>query len=167
MKAHATLLALAGMLLASAAASGGQTTFDVFLNGFNEVTAGGVPNQGDPDGFGMAHLVIDDSVSPPSITWQITVQNILLPLSGAHIHQGASTTTGPVRVDFSAMLAGGPLQDADLTGVLADPTGWYVNVHNSVYPGGAIRGQIPAPGTVALLAAAGVIACRRRVRMNP
>lgn len=158
---HAALAAVAAASIASAA-SGAITTFDVYLNGFNEVTAAGVPNQGDPDGWGLARLIIDDGVSPPTISWNFSVTNITLPLSGAHIHQGASTTTGPVRVDFSAQLSGSGLADPDLVSVLANPTGWYVNLHNSNFPGGAIRGQIPAPGALGLLALAGPIMLRRR-----
>jgi hypothetical protein len=137
-------------------------TFVIPLNGQNEVTAGGVPNQGDLDGTGTATITIDDSTGPfPTISWNIVVNDIALPLTGAHIHQGASTTTGPVRVDFSAQLSGSGLQDADLVGVLADPSGWYVNVHNSVFPGGAIRGQVPEP-TSALLVAGGLALLARR-----
>lgn len=143
-------------------AAGAITTFDVYLNGFNEVTAAGVPNQGDQDGWGLAHLVIDDGVSPPTISWNISVFNITLPVVGAHIHQGASTTTGPVRIDFSGQLSGSGLADADLTGVLANPTGWYVNVHTSDFTPGAVRGQIPAPGGLGLLAIAAPLALRRR-----
>lgn len=143
-------------------ASGAITTFDVYLNGFNEVTAAGVPNQCDPDGWGLARLMIDDGVSPPTISWNISVFDITLPLTGAHIHQGASTTTGPVRVDFGGQLSGSGLADADLVGVLANPTGWYVNLHNSDFLGGAIRGQIPSPGAFGLLALAMPVALRRR-----
>lgn len=157
-------LAIGVVAIASAgsAASAAITTFDVYLNGFNEVTAAGVPNQGDPDGWGLARLVIDDGVSPPTIAWNIAVFNITLPVIGAHIHQGASTTTGPVRVDFSGQLSGSGLADADLVGVLANPTGWYVNIHTSDFQPGAVRGQIPAPGALGLLALAAPVAMRRR-----
>ncbi len=161
-RAWAVGVACVGAVGASATA--GIMTFDVYLNGFNEVTAAGVPNQGDPDGFGLARLTIDDSVSPPSISWMITAQNIALPLTGAHIHEGPATSTGPVRVDFSAQFSGSGLQDSDLTAVLANPTGWYVNLHNSAFPAGAIRGQIPAPGGAVVLAGAGLMALRRRRR---
>lgn len=157
-------LSLAALVLAGAAypASAVVHRFDVFLNGFNEVTSAGVPNQGDPDGFGIAVLMIDDGFTPPQISWNFTVQNITLPLSGAHIHVGAANTTGPVRVDFDAQLSGTGLPDADLTAVLADPTNWYVNLHNADFPAGAIRGQIPAPSSIALLALAAPVALRRR-----
>jgi hypothetical protein len=164
MLSRAWVLSVACVGAMGSSAVAGITTFDVYLNGFNEVTAAGVPNQGDPDGFGLARLMIDDSVSPPSITWNITAQNIAMPLSGAHIHEGLATTTGPVRIDFSSQLTGSGLQDSDLTAVLANPTGWYVNLHNSAFPAGAIRGQIPAPGGAVVLVGGGLMMLRRRRR---
>ena len=32
--------------------------------------------------------------------------------------------------------------DQTVTDILANPDGYYVNVHNAEYPGGAIRGQL-------------------------
>lgn len=133
--------------------------FTIPLSGANEVA----PNVGDPDGFGTANITIDDSTAPfPTISWNITVGNILLPPTGAHIHQGAAGVNGPVRVDFLSQLTGSNLQDADLVGVLANPVGWYVNVHTSAHPGGAIRGQVPEPTTALLLAGGLVLLARRR-----
>jgi hypothetical protein len=136
--------------------------FTVELGGANEVTSGGVPNQGDQDGSGVATLIIDDSTTPHTIAWSISVADIDLPVIGAHIHQAPRTANGPVRIDFEAQLTGSGLADADLAGVLADPTGWYVNIHTRAFPGGAIRGQIPEPGTVLLLGGGvGLLAGRR------
>ena len=133
--------------------------FSIPLSGANEV----LPNVGDPDGFGVANITIDDSTAPfPTISWNITVGNIALPPTGAHIHQGAVGVNGPVRIDFNAQLTGSGLQDADLVGVLAQPSGWYVNVHNASFPGGAIRGQVPEPTTALLLAGGLALLARRR-----
>lgn len=133
--------------------------FIVALSGANEVA----PNVGDPDGIGVADITIDDSTAPfPTISWTITVANIDLPPIAAHIHLGAAGTNGPVRVDFSAQLTGSGLQDADLVGVLANPTGWYVNVHTTAHQGGAVRGQVPEPTTALLLAGGLLLLARRR-----
>ncbi len=133
--------------------------FSIPLSGANEVA----PNVGDPDGFGVADITIDDSTAPfPTISWNITVGNILLPPTGAHIHQGAINANGPVRIDFNSQLTGSGLQDADLVGVIAQPSGWYVNVHTSAHPGGAIRGQVPEPTTALLLAGGLALLARRR-----
>jgi len=149
-------LAIAWASLTAAPASAAIIVFDIPLNGAQEV----LPNVGDPDGFGTAHLEINDATM--TISWNIIVNSIVLPPTGAHIHQGAFGTNGPVRVDFNSMLSGSGLFDADLAGVLASPAGWYVNIHNSVHTGGAIRGQIPAPGAGALLLLGGAAAIRRR-----
>jgi len=157
----ASLAAAAALWLLPFSAHATLHYFVIALNGANEVTAGGVPNQGDPDGSGTANLIIDDVAL--SITWNISVADIELPPIGAHIHNGASNTTGPVRVDFDSQLTGSGLVDADLAGVLADPTQWYVNIHNQDFPAGAIRGQIPEPSTALLLASGvGILASRRR-----
>ncbi len=64
-------------------------------------------------------------------------------------------------VNFNGQLPGTGLFDADLTAVLANPTGSYVNVHTATFQAGAIRGQLPEPGAAALpLAAAGLVARR-------
>jgi CHRD domain len=119
-------------------ASAAIVEFLVPLQGSQEVDG-----SGDPDGMGLAHLFINDV--GPTIDWSITVENIALPPTGAHIHQGVAGTNGPVVVDFSGQLSGTGLMDADLANVLANPTGFYVNIHNSNFIGGAVRGQLGAP----------------------
>ena len=75
----------------------------------------------------------------------------------AHIHKGAVGTNGGIHWDF--LEAGVPVatidgQPATLRGVavaraaavlsdlLANPHLYYVNVHSTAFPGGAIRGQL-------------------------
>lgn len=77
--------------------------------------------------------------------------------NGFHIHEGAAGIAGPVR--FNTGLSGTNTRDfangvglilpdpvvvsdlAALARLLANPAGWYVNLHSSVNPGGAVRGQ--------------------------
>ncbi len=127
----------------------------VALSGAQEV--GG----GDPDGTGTATLTLDTATN--TINWNIVVANIDA-ITGDHIHQAPAGVNGGVVIDFGGLLSGTGLVDGDVSAVVANPTGYYVNVHTTVFPGGAIRGQIPEPGTFALLAAGllGLAASARR-----
>ncbi len=137
--AFATAIAIG---LTAAKADAAIITFTLPLSGAQEVGAG------DPDGTGTAILMIDSVAL--SIAWNITVANID-PVTADHIHSGGAGTNGPVVVDFGGALVGSGLVDPDLASVLANPDGFYVNVHTGPFPGGAIRGQIPEPGTGLLL----------------
>jgi hypothetical protein len=153
----ATLCAALAMLAWSAAARAEILTYMVDLDGHQEVNAAGEPDKGDLDGSGMAHLFIDTDTN--SIDWDFSVSGITLPLTLAHIHQAPAGTNGPVVVDFNAQLSGENVIDVDLANVVANPSGFYVNLHNADFPGGALRGQIgnpvPEPSTL-LLAALGI-----------
>ncbi len=116
--------------------------FEVPLDGGQEF-----PGPGDPDGTGLAMLWFD-SVNG-LVTWDISVNDIGL-LTADHIHEGAAGVAGPVRINFGGSLIGGPLFDADVSLLLADPTQYYVNVHNADFPAGAIRGQLPAVPTAVI-----------------
>ena len=167
-----SLLALVtAAALSSGPAFASFDTYTAFLFGSNEL-----PASGDPDGVGVATLIIDNVAN--TVSWAFAVQNIQLPLTLAHIHSGAFGVAGPVIVDFNAQLTGSNLFDADLALIRGpvNATAFYVNLHNATFPGGAIRGQlqyvgtatapIPEPGTYALmfsgLAAVGFLARRRR-----
>ncbi len=157
-------LVLAASFAIAQASSAAIITFTVQLDGQQEVNGSGTPGQGDLDGLGTATLLIDDVNL--TISWTITVANID-PVVGAHIHNAAAGSNGPILIDFNGQLTGTGLADSDLAGVLADPSLWYVNVHTGTFPAGAIRGQIGTPvaepASLALLAtAAGLVASRRR-----
>ncbi len=81
-------------------------------------------------------------------------------LSGFHIHFGTAAVNGPVVINTGlsgqvpAVAAGGNLhyeaqidpanaaQSAAVLGLFVDPSQFYVNLHTTVNPGGAIRGQL-------------------------
>lgn len=161
-----TLIGLAASaLLAAAPAHAVINSFVAFLSGANEVAAG------DPDGFGIATVIIDASTN--TVSWSVLASNIETPLSGAHIHNGPAGVNGPVIVNFSGALSGNGLIDADLALITpANAALFYVNLHNAVFPGGAIRGQlqfvgsVPEPATYGLMLAGmgaiGLLARRRR-----
>jgi CHRD domain len=70
--------------------------------------------------------------------------------TAAHIHQGGANTDGPIKVGLlppTSGLAGSRAGCTTLTTTLANqikanPGAYYVNVHNSAFPNGAIRGQL-------------------------
>ena len=134
--------------------------FTSVLNGANQT------GLGDLDGTGIAMLSIDSATN--TIDWSIEVNNIVLPLTGAHIHTGAAGVSGSVLVNFSGQLTGAGLVDADLAAVLANPGNFYVNLHNADFALGAIRGQItpvPEPAAVGMmLAGLGLVGWRLRGR---
>jgi CHRD domain/PEP-CTERM motif len=140
-----SLLAVAAAAaLCSVSANAAIDTYYAALYGANEF-----PGPGDPDGFGAASVSIDNVAN--TVSWSIMALNIDLPLTGAHIHIGPAGTSGPVRVDFSAQFTGSNVFDADSALITpASASGFYVNVHNAVYPAGAIRGQLQYVGTVSL-----------------
>jgi hypothetical protein len=126
--------------------AGGGTNFFALLTGANEVTAQGVRDQGDPDGFGIAFVNVNSEIN--RVCWIIT-QRGLDPVVAEHIHRAPATTTCTVVVDLMPPLAN-PTSfgctnnvNPDVIGaILRDPAGHYVNVHTTVYPAGAIRGQL-------------------------
>jgi hypothetical protein len=118
------------------------------LLGGNEVSDTGAANAGDPDGSGTATVLIRDIDA--TLCYAILVTGIDTPTL-AHIHQGAAGTNGPIVIPLTPPDAGDPgVVSECITGVDAtllnnirqNPLGFYVNVHNAVYPGGAARGQL-------------------------
>jgi len=116
-------------------------TFNVTLTGAAEA-----PEPGDPNGAGTAVIEINDTDN--EVCWDITVTNITLPATAAHIHEAPAGEPGDIVVTLGAPDATGTDEDcvdaADnlLDQILADPDGYYVNVHTTDFPQGAVRGQL-------------------------
>ena len=141
------LLLLIPMVATSAfaqPASQGGRKFTTELTGEAEVTAAGVPNQGDLDGTGTAELTVN--VGQGRICYSIEVSGIA-PAAAAHIHEAPATTTGPIVVPLEAPTDGSSSACATVDRELAkeilkSPADYYVNVHNADFPAGALRGQL-------------------------
>ena len=104
------------------------------------------PYQGDADGTGDALITVN--LGQREVCWQNTVAN-LDPATASHIHEAAVGIRGPIVVALSAPdgtgQASGCRSDVDaalLRRILENPAGFYVNVHTTAYPAGAIRGQL-------------------------
>ena len=105
-----------------------------------------VPGPGDPDGKGHSLIVLKtDSLE---VCWVILVRDITLPATAAHIHVGAANVAGPVVVGLSAPNARGlalgcaVVDEVLFNNLVNTPEQYYVNVHNSDFPAGAVRGQL-------------------------
>lgn len=98
----------------------------------------------DPDGAGMASFTID--AASGKVCYTLEVSNIDTALA-AHIHKGAAGAGGPPVVPLDAPANGKSQGCATVSpdvaaAIVADPSGYYVNVHNKAFMGGAIRGQL-------------------------
>ena len=135
-----------------AAQAGLERTFTAVLKGSNETTGG------DPDGAGAATITLDpadNQVCVDSAT--VNIGTVIL----THIHQGAAGTNGPVVVDFAPAGLGAlskcvtPTDLTAIPAIIANPAGFYFNVHtsdNAVTAAGAVRGNfaVHADGAGAL-----------------
>lgn len=100
-------------------------------------------------GYGNATVTFDSTHQ--NITVTITVANLGSPINNFHIHENPFGVAGLVRVDLIGL--GGVFNNGTMTGtfpiaadvasrMLANPANFYVNVHTTQFPGGAIRGQL-------------------------
>jgi hypothetical protein len=104
-------------------------------------------------GSGMSRVTINPGHR--EVCWTVTVANLSAPVFAAHIHRGAAGVNGPVVVPFfgfatpsTATSFAGCTENvaADvIESIQDDPAGWYVNVHTTSFPAGAVRGQLSHP----------------------
>ena len=113
--------------------------FHANLTGANEVPPA------DPDGTGVAHLAVASALN--TLCADLKVQDIGS-VTAAHIHRGAAGVNGPPVVTLSAPDDDNDSDDCDVVNdavldeIVANPAGFYVNVHTADHPNGAIRGQL-------------------------
>ncbi|MEL6923357.1 MAG: CHRD domain-containing protein, partial [Bacteroidota bacterium] len=112
--------------------------FDAFLSGNQEVPV--VPT--------IAEGVASFEVSPTldSMTYEVLVDGLSGPITGAHLHEGAAGTNGGVLVNLteqidSFRISGTLPITIDLLNKMLTGT-IYLNIHTELNPGGEIRGQV-------------------------
>lgn len=104
-----------------------------------------VPGPGDLDGTGTARVRLD--ADSGEACWELNARGID-PASAAHIHRGDAGSAGPPVLPLEAPGASERSEGCAriamelARAMIARPHGFYVNVHNSAFPAGAIRGQL-------------------------
>lgn len=134
------------LIAAAATLAGCATVAGTVGESYNTALVGQqeVPGPGDPDGTGTAKITADATTN--QICYDLTVQNITRP-TAAHIHSGARGDMGPPVVTLEAPTNGAiskcmRVDKQVAAAIIANPSGYYVNVHTADYPNGAIRGQL-------------------------
>ncbi len=137
---------LAGSLIAGGAAQ--VLAHDVKLVG-RLSGAAEVPGPGDPDGRGRAVIRVNEEKG--KVCYNLTYSGIGEP-NGAHIHKARRGEAGDAVIE----LFGGPTASPASDCIMMDddlllnrlqrrPGGYYVNIHNDEFPGGALRAQLRKP----------------------
>ena len=120
------------------------------LSGAEEVDANGNPS-GDPNGTGTAVLTLN--VGKEQVCYELSWANLDGTVTRAHIHEAPAGQNGGIVVSLfegqsypgthsvSACDLGDGTKE-EIRRILADPSAFYVNVHDSVRPAGAVRGQL-------------------------
>jgi hypothetical protein len=114
---------------------------------------------GDADGSGVAILRLD--LAEERVCYTIVVRDIAAPVEpaagvgSAHVHGPLPATGIALDLDTNFAATGTDTYiardcvsatSAAIAALLADPESFYVNVHNSEYPTGAVQGSL-SPGT--------------------
>ena len=143
MLAAIAALAIAGPAsaakLGGAGADQGGRQLTTTLTGEQEV-----PVKGDPDGIGFATVTVNPGQGV--LCYELSVSGIA-PATAAHIHEAPPGVAGPVVVELLPPTDGSS-SDCIQVGralakeILQDPADYYVNVHNTEFPAGALRGQL-------------------------
>ena len=161
----AAMVAAVAILSIAESSQATEVTYLLNMNGAQEV-----PGPGDSDGLATGFITLNDVSG--LINWFITYSAIAAP-SAMHIHGPNAPPGSSAGVFIGLNLTGSPgvlngsltAAPASVAQVIGSPTGFYVNIHNSDFPGGAIRGQLgtlPAPAALSLLALGGLAQRRRR-----
>jgi CHRD domain len=130
---------LASALTVAAQPAQGKALAAVKLTGDAEV-----PGPGDSKGSGTVTVTVNPEKG--EVCYDLTVAN-LQEATAAHIHEGAVGKEGPVKVGLEAPKTGAAkgcksAEPAVIQAFMEHPANYYVNVHTTDFPKGAVRGQL-------------------------
>jgi hypothetical protein len=140
----AATLGMVAMLAVGAPAYGEGRPFSTTLTGAAEV-----PGPGDADASGTASITLNQGQG--EVCFDLSWAGIDGTVFAAHIHVGPATVAGPVVVPLFTDVALSGTDSASgcvsaseelIKAIRQDPENYYVNVHSSVFPAGAVRGQL-------------------------
>ena len=147
MRARPILIAVATvpiLALPTTAVAVGGSPLATDLTGAEEA-----PGPGDPDASGQVSLTLNQGTG--TVCFDASWADIDGTVVAAHIHPAPAGVSGPVAVPlFAGAFAGTDSASGCVTGVDSElvkeirksPEQYYVNVHSTVFPAGAIRGQL-------------------------
>jgi hypothetical protein len=150
LKLYAALVASALAVLLSTAHAQAKpgTTFVAKLSAENEVP--GCPAGEASGARGVAIVRVDEETG--TIRYRVVATRVpgtIAAMPGIHIHEGGAQEAGPVVAPLEltgrsrGLVAFGELTNSMLAAeIAADPADYYVNVHTTACPGGAVRGQL-------------------------
>ena len=118
------------------------------------------PSVSDSSGSGSVMLTINPGQE--EVCWDMQVSGLTTPVIASHIHRGNAGTNGPVVVPFfqfatpstATSFSGCASHNAInittseralLDAIIANPSGYYVNVHTTKHGPGEVRGQLVGP----------------------
>jgi hypothetical protein len=98
------------------------------------------PDPGDKDGSGVAKLTFNHEKG--EVCYTLTTKKTQT-VTAAHIHSGAAGQAGPPKVTFTPPTKGCTSVEKDvMDDMMKNPAIYYINVHNTDFPNGALRGQL-------------------------
>jgi len=152
MRARLLAIALATIagftIFSSTGASAQGIQLFAVLNGGYECNPTGTCRAGDLDGSGSATVILIPGTTP-RLCYAILVTGIGAP-TAAHIHTGTAGVKGDIKVPLDYPAAGNPGSVAAclvttsqvINQLRNNSSGFYINVHNTAFPDGAVRGQL-------------------------
>ena len=140
------VVATSALVAAAPVAEGGRK-FTTMMTGQAEIVGGALT----ADLYAGGTVRVFVNPGQRRVCWEFEdLVNVDPMISNAHIHPGEIDETGPPVVHFfngtaNVDLEGCTASNLDrrlLVDIIQNPQNYYVNLHTTVYPGGAIRGQL-------------------------
>lgn len=130
-------LSAAALALAPVAAAAETVVLTANLSGANEVGGGA------PEGNGAFRVEINTDTG--DFCYTLYGERIAAPTM-AHVHTGAAGTNGAPVITLDVTGKGSDMciavEPAKLKPIVADPAGFYINIHTADFPAGAVRSQL-------------------------